>query len=215
MKSFDFNLRTPKDVKLQSFLIFPSFNPIIMRSNLRKSNQKFDFLTEKKNNKIKNFSHFTAHKLKPFRFLFPLDSSENHQIIVRLHFWSVQNQYHFAAHEERCVDFDVRKVGHEKVSTFRRKKRLFCVSFSPKKKPLFYCLSTLNSSMEVLTSNSTYFSISEPKAKLMTRYSREMTLINSDSSDLTKKKVTRAFIFFDYFFSFPFVIQMSVPSTSQ
>lgn len=45
------------------------------------------------------------------------------------------------------------------------------------------------SSMEMLTSNSTYFSTSEPKAKLMTRYSREMTLINSDSSDLTKKKV--------------------------
>lgn len=43
--------------------------------------------------------------------------------------------------------------------------------------------------MEVLTSSSTYFSISEPKAKLMTHYSREMTLINSDSSDLTKKKV--------------------------
>jgi hypothetical protein len=50
--------------------------------------------------------------------------------------------------------------------------------------------------MEVLTSNSTYFSISEPKAKLMTRYSREMTLINSDSSDLTKKKVTRLVCFF-------------------
>lgn len=45
--------------------------------------------------------------------------------------------------------------------------------------------------MEMLTSNSTYFSTSEPKAKLMTRYSREMTLINSDSSDLTKKKVSR------------------------
>lgn len=44
--------------------------------------------------------------------------------------------------------------------------------------------------MEMLTSNSTYFSTSEPKAKLMTRYSREMTLINSDSSDLTKKKVS-------------------------
>jgi hypothetical protein len=43
--------------------------------------------------------------------------------------------------------------------------------------------------MELLTSNSTYFSISEPKAKLMTRYGREMTLITSDSSDLTKKKV--------------------------
>ncbi|CAG9803939.1 unnamed protein product [Chironomus riparius] len=46
----------------------------------------------------------------------------------------------------------------------------------------------IKSSMEMLTSNSTYFSTSEPKAKLMTRYSREMTLINSDSSDLTKKK---------------------------
>lgn len=52
-----------------------------------------------------------------------------------------------------------------------------------------------NSSMEVLTSSSTYFSISEPKAKLMTRFSREMTLINSDSSDLTKKKVRVLFVF--------------------
>lgn len=59
--------------------------------------------------------------------------------------------------------------------------------------------------MEVLTSNSTYFSISEPKAKLMTRYSREMTLINSDSSDLTKKKVNACF-------SISIVIQIAVPS---
>lgn len=43
--------------------------------------------------------------------------------------------------------------------------------------------------MEILTPNSVYFSTSEPKAKLMTRYSREMTLVNGDSSDLTKKKV--------------------------
>lgn len=48
--------------------------------------------------------------------------------------------------------------------------------------------SAIKSSMELLTSNSTYFSTSEPKAKLMTRYSREMTLINNDSSDLIKKK---------------------------
>lgn len=53
--------------------------------------------------------------------------------------------------------------------------------------------------MEMLTSNSTYFSTSEPKAKLMTRYSREMTLINSDSSDLTKKKVK---IFIDRHFMY-------------
>lgn len=70
---------------------------------------------------------------------------------------------------------------------------------------LFFALSRLvvvllDSSMEVLTSSSTYFSISEPKAKLMTRYSREMTLINSDSSDLTKKKVRSSWILFIYFF---------------
>lgn len=55
--------------------------------------------------------------------------------------------------------------------------------------------------MEVLTSSSTYFSISEPKAKLMTRFSREMTLINSDSSDLTKKKVRVLFVFLLFFVS--------------
>lgn len=60
-------------------------------------------------------------------------------------------------------------------------------------------VSLLDSSMEVLTSSSTYFSISEPKAKLMTRYSREMTLINSDSSDLTKKKVRSSWFFLFYF----------------
>ncbi|KAG5682115.1 hypothetical protein PVAND_011494 [Polypedilum vanderplanki] len=43
-------------------------------------------------------------------------------------------------------------------------------------------------SLETLTPNSIYFSMSEPKAKLMTRYNREMTLINSDSCDFTKKK---------------------------
>lgn len=59
-----------------------------------------------------------------------------------------------------------------------------------------FLLLSIFSSMEMLTSNSTYFSTSEPKAKLMTRYSREMTLINSDSSDLTKKKVKFRIIFF-------------------
>ncbi|XP_053673728.1 uncharacterized protein LOC128723988 [Anopheles nili] len=44
------------------------------------------------------------------------------------------------------------------------------------------------SPLDILTSSSTYFQISEPKAKLMTRYSREMTLINGDCCDLTKKK---------------------------
>uniref|UniRef100_A0AAG5D8V6 ASD2 domain-containing protein n=1 Tax=Anopheles atroparvus TaxID=41427 RepID=A0AAG5D8V6_ANOAO len=44
------------------------------------------------------------------------------------------------------------------------------------------------SSLDILTSSSTYFQISEPKAKLMARYSREMTLINGDCCDLTKKK---------------------------
>lgn len=48
---------------------------------------------------------------------------------------------------------------------------------SPQKSPL-----------DILTTSSTYFQVSEPKAKLMTRYSREMTLINGDCCDLTKKK---------------------------
>uniref|UniRef100_A0A1S4GYD9 ASD2 domain-containing protein n=1 Tax=Anopheles gambiae TaxID=7165 RepID=A0A1S4GYD9_ANOGA len=47
---------------------------------------------------------------------------------------------------------------------------------------------TPKSPLDILTSSSTYFQISEPKAKLMTRYSREMTLINGDCCDLTKKK---------------------------
>uniref|UniRef100_A0A182Y3J1 Uncharacterized protein n=1 Tax=Anopheles stephensi TaxID=30069 RepID=A0A182Y3J1_ANOST len=47
---------------------------------------------------------------------------------------------------------------------------------------------TPKSPLGILTSSSTYFQISEPKAKLMTRYSREMTLINGDCCDLTKKK---------------------------
>jgi hypothetical protein len=69
----------------------------------------------------------------------------------------------------------------------------------------FYLFLHFFSSMEMLTSNSTYFSTSEPKAKLMTRYSREMTLINSDASDLTKKKVNAFFyqnreIFFLFLF---------------
>lgn len=44
------------------------------------------------------------------------------------------------------------------------------------------------SPLDILTTSSTYFQVSEPKAKLMTRYSREMTLINGDCCDLTKKK---------------------------
>uniref|UniRef100_A0A182W6S8 ASD2 domain-containing protein n=1 Tax=Anopheles minimus TaxID=112268 RepID=A0A182W6S8_9DIPT len=50
------------------------------------------------------------------------------------------------------------------------------------------CGGTPKSPLGILTSSSTYFQISEPKAKLMTRYSREMTLINGDCCDLTKKK---------------------------
>lgn len=46
------------------------------------------------------------------------------------------------------------------------------------------------SPLDILTTSSTYFQVSEPKAKLMTRYSREMTLINGDCCDLTKKKVS-------------------------
>ncbi|XP_055592029.1 protein Shroom isoform X4 [Uranotaenia lowii] len=44
------------------------------------------------------------------------------------------------------------------------------------------------SPMDILTTSSSYFQVSEPKAKLMTRYGREMTLINGDCCDLTKKK---------------------------
>lgn len=59
------------------------------------------------------FHHSKQSKLNHFRFLF--FSSENHQIIIRLHCRSVQNQYHIAAHEERCVNVDIRKVGRKKV----------------------------------------------------------------------------------------------------
>uniref|UniRef100_A0A182M6U7 ASD2 domain-containing protein n=1 Tax=Anopheles culicifacies TaxID=139723 RepID=A0A182M6U7_9DIPT len=54
--------------------------------------------------------------------------------------------------------------------------------------PTETCGGTPKSPLGILTSSSTYFQISEPKAKLMTRYSREMTLINGDCCDLTKKK---------------------------
>lgn len=46
------------------------------------------------------------------------------------------------------------------------------------------------SQFESLTTNTSYFSISDPKGKVVTRYSREMTLINGDGCDLTKKKVS-------------------------
>ncbi|KXJ82108.1 hypothetical protein RP20_CCG015767 [Aedes albopictus] len=49
-------------------------------------------------------------------------------------------------------------------------------------------VSPQKSPLDILTTSSTYFQVSEPKAKLMTRYSREMTLINGDCCDLTKKK---------------------------
>lgn len=51
------------------------------------------------------------------------------------------------------------------------------------------------SQFESLTTNTSYFSISDPKGKVVTRYSREMTLINGDGCDLTKKKVS-FFLFF-------------------
>ncbi|XP_052892283.1 protein Shroom [Anopheles moucheti] len=54
--------------------------------------------------------------------------------------------------------------------------------------PTESCGGTPKSPLGILTSSSTYFQISEPKAKLMTRCSREMTLINGDCCDLTKKK---------------------------
>lgn len=64
-------------------------------------------------NKIFSLSSNTK-KTKHFRFLFAF-SSENNQIFIRLHFWSFQNQYHIATHEERCINVNAGKVDHEEV----------------------------------------------------------------------------------------------------
>lgn len=67
---------------------------------------------------------------------------------------------------------------------------------------MIFCLINFSvftfSPLDILTTSSTYFQVSEPKAKLMTRYSREMTLINGDCCDLTKKKVSFLFSIVDF-----------------
>ncbi|XP_055550546.1 protein Shroom isoform X3 [Wyeomyia smithii] len=89
-------------------------------------------------------------------------------------------------------EIDCDKLSHDLISQLSPSDKLHTIlAPRPMKKDVSTTTpeaSPQKSPLDILTTNSTYFQVSEPKAKLMTRYSREMTLINGDCCDLTKKK---------------------------
>ncbi|XP_065076775.1 protein Shroom isoform X2 [Ochlerotatus camptorhynchus] len=89
-------------------------------------------------------------------------------------------------------EIDCDKLSHDLISQLSPSDKLHTIlAPRPMKKDASTAtpeVSPQKSPLDILTTSSTYFQVSEPKAKLMTRYSREMTLINGDCCDLTKKK---------------------------